>query len=176
MRDFKDELELIRNPPGFNQFIHKINGFHEAAEELEALSKEKWSGLVAMDEMLDSTFKQAQKDNAAAHNRRLQRNFRRRKTLLKPGEEDEGAEDKEDESSKHSSAWTYFKKTHVPKDFQHVSSQTDLPAPRLATEPAKEESSLKDAQPEVSRDISPESTMRKSATSNLTGWLAQSVI
>ena len=56
MRAAKVELDYVRNPPGFNNFIDKLSKFQDVTDELEASNIEKWAGLEAMDNYLMNTY------------------------------------------------------------------------------------------------------------------------
>ena len=42
LRDLKVELDHVRNPPGFSDFINKLSQFRDYTDELEQSSIEKW--------------------------------------------------------------------------------------------------------------------------------------
>ena len=45
LRAVKVELDYVRNPPGFNQFIDKLAVFRDYADELEVNNSVKWGRL-----------------------------------------------------------------------------------------------------------------------------------
>ena len=62
------ELDYVRNPPGFNQFIDKLAQFRDYADEIEENNNWKWGRLQAMDNYLMNTFQSKLKqdeENAA---------------------------------------------------------------------------------------------------------------
>ena len=42
LRDLKVELDHVRNPPGFANFINKLSQFRDYTDELEQSNLEKW--------------------------------------------------------------------------------------------------------------------------------------
>ena len=53
---------MLRNPPGFKNFLKSMNDMRDAAEDLDQLSTEKWQGLQEMDKLLQNTFVTSEKD------------------------------------------------------------------------------------------------------------------
>ena len=68
-----EEISYLRNPQGFNSFLHTIKQFNDSATELDRLSKEKWKGLLAMDNCLEDFYNNSEKNR----NEKFKKSIRR---------------------------------------------------------------------------------------------------
>lgn len=112
IREYKAELESIRNPQGFKGFLKEMSAITETADELERLNEEKMQNFIELDDLLEETYLKAERERKKLSEPSV-RSLRRRKTTLKDNKGDTSSVAQSTSNAEAESQWKFIKKQHA---------------------------------------------------------------